>query len=216
MKVVIVGAGTLGVLLAKNLASDKEDVTIIEKNRGICNDIVDKVNAKVICGDATNEEILSEAGVDHCDFFITVTGADETNLLCCLLCKDRSQAKLATRVTNEKYKKIFEQSGVNIMVSPEAAGAQELELMVVEPDVLTMASEHKGGVMLLENTVREKSLVLNKKVSEIETNKNFRLVSIKRKEEFLIPTDDTKILLDDSVIVITIKGYEQKIRKLFK
>ncbi|MBN2101824.1 MAG: NAD-binding protein [Candidatus Aenigmarchaeota archaeon] len=216
MRFIIVGGGTFGRTLGENLAESKHDVVLIEKEEKIAKEVAEDFNGKVINGNGTEEDTLDDAGIDKSDFFVTTTGTDETNLLACMVAKGMSNIKLATRVTKEGYKKIFEEAGINIIVSPEITGAEELEFMITEPDVLTIASTHKGGVSLLEMKVESKSRIKGMKIGDIEEDNTFRLVSIKRKDKFLIPTDETKIEAGDSIIVIAKKRHESKIMGLFK
>ena len=215
MHVIIVGGGLLGKSLAENLIGDKIDVTIIEKDEAVCNILVETVDAKIINGDATDLDILKESGTEGADFLITTVGNDQTSLLICMLVKSNFEVSLGARLTNASYRRIFEEANIRIITSPETAGGQELEFMITEPDVLTMASEHKAGVSLLELNVNEKSSIKDSKVYDLEENDTFRFVSIKRKDKFLIPTPETIIEQGDNVIIIVKKGSENKIRKMF-
>jgi len=216
MRFIIVGGGMFGRTLGRNLAEDKHDVTLIEKDEKIAKEIAEDFNGKVIHGNGTEEDTLDDAAIEKADFFVTTTGTDETNLFACMIAKGLSKARLATRVTKDEYKKIFEEAGINIIVSPEITGAEELEFMILEPDVLTVASAHRGGVSLIEVEVGNKKGVKNKKVRDIGEDDTFRLVSIKRKGKFLIPTETTPLEAGDSIIVIVKKKHEPKIMKMFK
>lgn len=217
MYVIIVGGGEFGRVFAKDLAEGKNDVVIIEENEELCNELVEEVNAKIIHGDGTKLGVLKDAGLDEANVVATLTGKDETNLLCCLIAKDyKPTTRLATRISKDIYKKIFDKAGVDIVISPETSSADMLDMMITEPHVLDVASVHKGKIALLEYKVTNKSKVRGKGVEEIEKSGKLKLVSILRKGKYLIATREMKILLDDRVIIVVKPKDYRFAKKLFE
>ena len=89
MYIVVVGAGKVGYFLAKRLIASKNTVSIVEKDRAVCEDIAKELEGLVINGDGCDPRILEEAGIEHADVLAAVTGEDEDNLIICQLAKER-------------------------------------------------------------------------------------------------------------------------------
>ncbi len=89
MYIIIIGAGKIGFFLAKRLIQNKHTVSIVDKNKLICEETAREVEALVINGDGCDPKILEEAGISRCDVVAAVTGDDEDNLIICQLAKER-------------------------------------------------------------------------------------------------------------------------------
>ena len=104
---IIVGAGRIGYNLAKSMA-ENHDITIIEKDKELCEKVNDTLDCYVIQGSGTNTHILKEADVKKSDFFVAVTGNDEVNLLSSVYAKDHGVKKIFSRLNNTQHKDIFD------------------------------------------------------------------------------------------------------------
>ncbi|MBU1869336.1 MAG: NAD-binding protein, partial [Candidatus Omnitrophica bacterium] len=62
MYILIIGAGKVGYFLAKRLCAGKHTVSIVDKDKNVCEEIARELDALVINGDGCNPEILEEAG----------------------------------------------------------------------------------------------------------------------------------------------------------
>ena len=84
MKIIIAGAGKVGKALAKQLSSEGHDLTIIDQNSRVLEDIVLHCDAIGVQGNCITRDILLQAGVEEANLLITTTHADEINLLSCI------------------------------------------------------------------------------------------------------------------------------------
>ncbi len=87
MKIIIVGAGKIGELLCKDLASEGNDITLIEQNAKILDRVLSSSDIMGIMGNGANCDILTEANVKACDVFIAVTQSDEINIISSVMAK---------------------------------------------------------------------------------------------------------------------------------
>jgi len=216
MRIIVVGGGEIGSRLTKFLSEKKHDVVLVEMNEELCQVLADNLNAMIIHGDGTKPEILEEAGIKKADALVAVASKDETNLLICLVAREMSNLRMITRTTKEEYKKIFLKIGVNSIVSPETSTVEQLEAMIIEPDVADLAIMHKGLVDLMEFEVENKSKLVNKSIAKIEFPKESLVVAIKRMGKFIIPQEKEKLRVGDRVIVVVKKELEKKLKDMFK
>lgn len=89
MNIIIVGCGKVGYTLVEQLGGENHNITVIDTNEEKVNSITDDLDAMGIVGNGVSFQTLSEAGIDHADLLIAVTGSDEQNLLCCVIAKRR-------------------------------------------------------------------------------------------------------------------------------
>ena len=64
MKVIIVGAGRTGRSLIEALAKKNYDITIIDKQKNLVDDITDNYNVSGVVGSGASKDTLKAAGAD--------------------------------------------------------------------------------------------------------------------------------------------------------
>ena len=83
MKIIILGAGQVGVTVAQNLASEANDITVVDNENELLRDLQDRLDIRTVQGQASHPDILAQAGADEADMIIAVTTSDETNMIAC-------------------------------------------------------------------------------------------------------------------------------------
>ena len=74
MNIIIVGCGKVGYTLVEQLGGENHNITVIDTNEEKVNSITDDLDAMGIVGNGVSFQTLSEAGIDHADLLIAVTG----------------------------------------------------------------------------------------------------------------------------------------------
>ena len=87
MNVIIIGCGRVGRTLAKKLNEDGNAVTVIDSSAERVKRVTDRYDVMGVVGNGATHTVQQEAGIESADLVIAVTGADELNLLCCLVAK---------------------------------------------------------------------------------------------------------------------------------
>ena len=83
MKVIICGAGQVGWQIARHLASEKNDVTVVDNNPALVRRATDALDVRGIAGFASYPDILERAGASDADMIIAATHSDEVNMVTC-------------------------------------------------------------------------------------------------------------------------------------
>src|SRR5688572_15254510 len=83
MRIVIVGGGQIGSSLARSLAADHE-VVVIDHDRAVADSFAN-IDAELIIGSGTSEEVLERAGIREARFFVATTPLDEVNIVACAI-----------------------------------------------------------------------------------------------------------------------------------
>ncbi len=214
MFIIIVGAGQVGYSLAKRLYG-KHTVSIIERDRVVCEDIAKEFDMLVVNGDGCDSAILEEAGVDRADVVAAVTGGDEDNLVICQLAKERYHVKRAVgRVNNPENEHTFSELGVDIPIEATSIIAKIIEEEVSFSDFVNLMSFKRGKLAIVRVDLPADAPVINKEVKDITLPPDSVLVSIVRGEEVIVPRGNTVMKPGDDVIALTLIGNEPQLLAL--
>lgn len=215
MHIVIVGAGKVGYFLSKRLFEDKHTISIIDKDRIVCEEIAKELEVLVINGDGCEPRILEEAGVPRADVLAAVTGDDEDNLIICQLAKERfGVQRTVGRVNNPDNEHTFAQLGIDVPVDSTKIIAKIIEEEVSFSDFVNLMSFKRGKLAIVRVDLPIDSPVINKQVSEVRLPENSVLVSILRGEDVIVPKGNTIFQAQDDIIAITHIGNEPQLLNL--
>lgn len=162
MKIIIAGAGKIGMTLAQQLTKEGHDLTIIDTRRSVLEIAQERFDAMTLSGNCAYHTTLLDAGIREADLLIAVTGADEVNLLTCMTAHGLNK-KLHTiaRVRDPEYseqvmamRSIFP---LSLTVNPERRTAQEIERLLKYPGFLRRDTFAKGRAEIVELRVEEDS-----------------------------------------------------------
>ena len=169
----------------------------------------------VLRGGATEPEILEEADVAHCDFFMAMSGDDESNLLSALMARQRRAARVAVLAQQPDYLPVLRSIGFDVVVNPRLVTVGEILRYIRKGPVhtVTRLRESEAEVMELEATAG--SAVVGRALKEIGFPYGSIIGAVVRGEEVFIPDGNFQIQSGDSVVVFTLPNALKKIEKLF-
>jgi trk system potassium uptake protein TrkA len=212
MYVLIVGAGKVGYFLAQRLARDNHGVALVEKDKGICEEMTRQLDILVINGDGCSPSVLKEAGIERADVVAAVTGDDEDNLIICQLAKERfSVARTVGRVNDPKNEHIFFELGVDIPIDATAIITKIIEEEVSFTDFVNLLSFKRGKLAIVRVDLPDDAPVINQRLENIQLPPDSVLVSIVRGGEVIVPHGDTALKSGDDIIALTMVGNESKL-----
>ena len=215
MYIIVAGAGKVGYFLAKRLIASKHTVSIVERDKSICDEIAKEVEALVVNGDACDPRILEQAGAERADVLAAVTGEDEDNLIIAQLAKERFNIRrTVARVNNPDNEFTFAELGIDVPVDSTKIIAKIIEEEASFSDFVNLMSFKRGKLAIVRVDLPQDSPVINKEVKDIELPKDSVLVSIVRGEEVIVPKGDTLLKAGDDVIALTLIGNEPQLLNL--
>ena len=207
MTIIIVGGGKVGYYLSKTLAPEKHRLVLMESDGATCDKIAGELNdlgIELVRGDGTDTRCLQDAGIDHADILIAVTGHDQNNLVACQLAKDYfGVPRTIARVNNPKNIQVFQRLGVDSVVSSTAHIADMIGHEVDWAGINQMLAQKVGDVRIRDMTVAKASPAAGKTVTNLNLPKGTVLISVIRDKDALIPDGQTRIQAGDSVIAMT-------------
>jgi len=215
MYIVIVGAGKVGYFLAKRLCLNKHTVSIVDKDKQLCEEAAKELEALVINGDGCDPHILEEAGVNRAEVVAAVTGDDEDNLIICQLAKEIFKVKRAVgRVNNPDNEHTFSELGVDVPVDSTKIIAKIIEEEVSFSDFVNLMSFKRGKLAIVRLDLPNDSPVIDKQVQDVQLPPDSVLVSIVRGEEVIVPKGNTILKPGDDIIALTVIGNEPQLLNL--
>ncbi|MEM2839807.1 MAG: NAD-binding protein [Thermoplasmata archaeon] len=212
LRIVIMGGGRVGVLLAKLLRAEKHQVTIIEIERERASKLAEMLpDVLVVNGDGSNISILRDAGTDLADIFISVTGSDTLNYVASQIAKKSLKVpKVIARVNDPANENNFIRVGIDKLVTTTKATAAEiLEEISGGKTVLPLA-----GVRfeILYAMLRDSSPMAGKRVSRCGLPRKAFIISLNRAGQPMVPEDRTVLRSGDLIAVLTPLEISEKVK----
>lgn len=215
MLVVIVGAGSVGVSIARELLSNGHETLLIDPKP----EVIGKSGlrgARWLVGDACEISTLREAKLEEADVVVSATGDDKVNLVVSLLAKSEfGVGRTVGRVNNPKNDWMFDDSwGVDVAVNTPRLMTALVEEAVEIGDLVRLLTLQAGVASLVEFTVPSDSHTIGAMVGSIDWPHDSTLVAILRDEAPITPSDDDVIEAGDELFFITTIAAESELRAL--
>ena len=208
MYLIVVGLGGIGKSLAGIAAEAGHNVVVIDKKEGKCDAILEEHDLLAITGNATDKDVLDEAGITRADVLVATTGDDAQNLLICWLAKKYNVRTIVSIVNRVEHTELFREIGVRVSENPDEIVARSLYLWSENPEAQLLASIEGGSIF--EIMVSENSNGVKKSVRDAAGPKDMLYIAISRAGKLIIPSGDTIFLPGDVVAVFTKKESEIK------
>ena len=211
MKIVIVGAGKLGVNVAKALLGGDHSVTIIDTEDSVLQKISSQMDVMTINGNAKEIKLLKQLHIDSYDFLIAVTGDDEANLVIASSAKKLGCSKVVARIRDPEHMQqinfIKEALDIDHLVNPDQGITVEIYKYLAEKYTLSNGIFSSGKVSLVEFSVHRMPKLIGKSMKDItKILPDMLVVAISRKGKVIIPHGKEVIEPEDFVYVIGEKG----------
>ena len=223
MKVVIVGAGQIGVALAKYLRVEDHSIVLIDTKKEALGYLAEQLDIKTIVGSGTSPAVLNRAGTKDADVFLAVTGNDEANIISCALAKSLFQVnKRIARLSSSEYldKKnsaFLEDLALDVVVSPELETAKRILSDLTINGAMDVTSFCENKVEFLGLKCRKNCALIGKAVPQIKEligNVNFTIVAVKRKNQ-LVDLRKTPIKPGDDAYFFVAAGHLERVLDIF-
>lgn len=209
MKIIIIGCGKVGESLACELNEEGNDITVVDQNPDKVKYIVTKYDVMGVIGNGATREVQKDAGVDSADLLIAVTGADELNLLCCVMAKKAGNCQTIARIKSPEYARdtayLRDELGLAMVINPEYMAAKEITRILSFPSAIKVETFSRGRIELLKFRLPEKSPLVGLSMREamIKLKCNVLVCTVERDDEAFIPKGDFVFAERDVISIIS-------------
>src|SRR4029079_6852850 len=215
---IICGAGRVGSHLIRSLRAVDGVFLVIESDQPKCEALMD-AGMIVLFRDATLEESLVEAGVEHARGLASCLPDDADNVYVVLTARDLNpRIHLVARCADEQAESKLIRAGANRVVAPTIIGGHRMAMALTKPavgDFLDSVTANHLALGFEQLEVDAVSTLVGRKLSEtvIRSELNIVIVSIRRSDGKIIfnPSGEARIEAGDMLIAI---GNAESLRRL--
>jgi len=216
MKIIILGAGQVGGTLAEHLASEANDITVVDTDADRLRDLGDRLDIRTVQGRGSFPTVLRQAGADDADMLVAVTNSDETNMVACQVAYTlfHTPTKIA-RVREAAYLTragLFENDAipVDVLISPEQVVTNYIKRLIEYPGALQVIDFGEGKAQLVAIKAYYGGPLVGQQLRQLREhmpNVDTRVAAIFRRDRPILPQGDTIIEADDEVFFIAAKEH---------
>ena len=214
MKVIICGAGQVGTTIARHLARENIDVTVIDIDEDQVHQVDQNYEVRGVTGHASHPAVLKQAGAKNADMLIAVTQSDEVNMVACQVAYSLFNVKY--RIARLRHAGYIAQHGaglyaaehlpIDVVISPEIEIASGIERRLRTPGAFDMLPLAGDRIELLGiHTLSADAPVIGKTIEQISTDcglSGATVLAILRDGNCFTPEADDRIALGDDVYVL--------------
>jgi len=211
MKIIILGAGQVGISTAEILAKEDNDITLIDNVASQVEGLQDRLDIRTIVGSASHPSVLEQAGGPDADLILAVTDQDEVNMAACQVAYTlfRTPKKIA-RIRSVEYlthREIFSDDSipVDVIISPEQLITQHVLHLIEYPGALQVVDFAGGKIQLVGLKAYHGGPLVGRELRTIREDLptvEARVAAIYRHDRPIIPEGDTIIEPNDEVFIV--------------
>ena len=214
MKVIICGAGQVGGQLARHLAAEDNDVTVIDRDGALVARITDSLDVGGVTGFASHPDILERAGARDADMLIAATQSDEVNMVTCQVAHSifsipRKVARLRSRsyldaIYSDLYRR--DHLPIDVVISPEQEVAEAALQRLAAPAAFDTENFMGGKAQLVGLTLGADCPVVNtplRQLSELFSTLRAVVVGVRRDRRLFAPEPGDQLYVGDEIYVFT-------------
>lgn len=215
MYIVIIGGGSVGYYLCKELLSEGHEVLVLEKKVANCERFEDELGSVCLKGDGCETSTLVEAGVARADIFIASTDEDEDNLVSCQIAKHKFEVpRTIARVNNPKNEKIFRELGIDCTIGVTNLILKHIEEEIPAHRLIRLLDVGEGKMEVVEVRIPEGVTAAGKSIGELSLPSDSILALVIRNgQKPRVPDEGTLLQANDRIIALTTVDNEEALRK---
>jgi len=218
MNIIILGAGRVGESVAESLASEQNDITVIDMDPARLRSLEERIDLRGVVGNGIQPSVLREAGAQDADMVIACAAHDETNLVVCKVAHDVFNVpSTIARLRSPEFAEgdeLLGKSGfaVDHVICPEESVTRYIHKLISYPEALQVLEFAEGRASLIAIRATNGGSLVGHTIGEFRDrfpDAEMRVVAIYRLETEMEATKETRILAGDEVFVL---ADTQKIR----
>ena len=222
MRIIILGAGRVGESVAENLTSERNDITVVDRDLQRLRELEERLDLRGVAGDGTQPSVLRRAGAQDADMLIACASLDETNLVACKIAHDVfSIPSTIARLRSSELKEgdpLLERTGfaVDHVICPEESVVRYIEKLIAFPEALQVLEFAAGRALLVAVRAAPGSPVVNHSIGEFRQlfpEAPMRVVALYRQDQEIGCHPATRVQAGDEIFLL---ADSQRIRQVLR
>ena len=217
-QVFIIGGGTIGLLVARQMEKKKINVRLVEENAERCEYLSEQLSDTVVLNcDGLEAQDLLEEGIDRADLVISVTNSDTTNILSSLLAKHHGAKKCITHITSPGFIPLLGKLGIDVALSPRLVAANMiLRFVRGGGKIVSVATLLGSDAEVIELKVPEQNWLRDVPLKSLGFPRGAIVGAIVRAGTVMIPSGNTKLRPGDNLVIFFTKDSLQAVEEFFE
>ncbi|MFV0335460.1 MAG: Trk system potassium transporter TrkA [Tropicimonas sp.] len=216
-RVVIIGAGNVGLAVAKALENTPVRVRVIERDRAMAERAADELERTIVLhGDGMDVDVLTEASVDRADAVICVTDDDKVNLLAAVRAKTAGCRMTIALINDPTMASLMGPLDIDAYINPRATTVSSILRHIRHGRVRGVYSIGDAEAEVIEAQVLSTSPISGKPIRDIDFPEGALVGAIQRGEEVFKPVGSTRILEGDIVILFALTADVPEVERLLQ
>lgn len=226
MKVIVCGAGQVGYHIARQLAQEMNDVTVVDRSPELIRRINDTLDVQAVVGHGAQPDVLERAGAADAEMIIAVTAGDEVNMVTCQVAHSifnvpRKVARVrAQSYMNKKWANLFSRDHmpIDVIISPEREVAAAMLQRLEVPGAFETVPFADSKVRMVGCRLEENCPVVNtplRQLTELFPDLNIVVTGIWREGRMLTPSGDDQMFVGDDIYFASDVGHVQRALTIF-
>lgn len=214
-KVMVMGGSRIAIRFA-NLAGDEFKIKIIDNDREKCRKLAEKCpDAEIVFGDARDNEVLRDEGIEDVDAFVALTDSSETNILGCMTSREMGAWKTIAEVENIQF--ISEAEGLNIgtIINKKLLASSKIFQLLLDADSASSKCLALADAEVAEIEAKPKSKITRGPVKDLNLFRDMTIAGLIRDGRGMLVDGNTVIEAGDHVVIFCLSGAIHKVEKLF-
>ncbi len=205
MNILIVGCGKIGKTVVEHTVVEGHNVTIVDSDPKIIEDICNSYDVIGVCGNGSNIEILENCKIDRMDLVVACSSSDETNILCCLFANKLGAKSTIARVRDYNYysqlNEMAEILGITLIFNPDLDTANEIMRIINFPEANKVETFANGDVDIVEFYISEDSKLVGQNISTLSLKYQTKLLvcAVSREGKVFIPKGSYEFKAKDKI-----------------
>ncbi len=221
MRIVVLGAGTVGTSIANRLCGGGHSVTLVDTDASVCRRVNDELDVRVVSGSASHATTLFQSDVLGADLCLAVTGDDEANLIGASIAKGMGTRRAVARVRSPVFRDVstFDYQrhfGIDRLLSLEHLSAMELAREIRHPGAVAVENFARGELEMQELAVSEKSPAIGIALRDLKLPSDVRIGSIYREGRMRIAGAADCTAAGDRITLIGSRDEIDEVRRMFQ
>ena len=223
MKIVILGAGQVGTTVAYSLATEENDITVVDINAAHLKELQERLDIRGVLGHASWPTVLVRAGIEDADLIIALTSSDEVNMTACQVAYTlfNTPTRIA-RIRSSEYierPRLFDRDHcpVDVLISPESLVTEYIARLIEYPGALQVLDFADGRAQLVATQAYAGGPLVGHRLETLREHMpagvEARVAAIYRQDKTIIPDGSTVIEENDTVFFL---AAQRHIRTMMK
>ena len=226
MKIIVCGAGQVGSSIARQLAGEANDVTVIDRSPEVVRKISETTDVTCHIGNASHPDVLDRAGAKNADMIVAVTYADEVNMVACQVAHslfevpEKIARVRAQSYLNPAWSDLYSRQNlpIDLIISPEIEVARAITRRLQVPGALDMLPFADGKLRVIGVRCEAGCPVVNtplRQLTEIFPALNIVVLGIMRDDRLIVPRGDDQMLVGDEVYFVVDEHHIERAMSVF-